>query len=126
MGDFSNLANLFRTLPLNNIERYYELLPDKLIVQVNYKESIENISEEEVIKALLYNSTASFALIDNLEGINYSLEGTTYRILRSDVEKWYGHGLPELLKKDGWKSKVQNMLLDNEYVNNFTNVVLKR
>jgi len=126
MGDFSNLANLFRTLPLNSIERSYELFPDKLIAQVNYKDSIDNISEEEVVKALLYNSTAAFALIDNLEGVNYNFPGTNFMILRSDVEKWYGEKLLGLLKKDEWKSKVQDKLLDNEYVNNFTNVVLKR
>jgi len=93
---------------------------------VNYKDSIDNISEEEVVKALLYNSTAAFALIDNLEGVNYNFPGTNFMILRSDVEKWYGEKLLGLLKKDEWKSKVQDKLLDNEYVNNFTNVVLKR
>lgn len=126
MGDFSNFANLVNKLPLNNIERSFELFSDKLIAQVNYKDSIENISEEEVIKALLYNSTAAFALIDNLQGINYNFIGTNFMILRSDVEKWYGGDLPRFLKKDEWKSKVQDKLTDKDYVNDFRKAVLEK
>jgi hypothetical protein len=126
MGDISNIAGLFNTLPLNNIRKSFELFSDKLIAQVNYKDTIENIGEDKISKALIYNCTAAFALIDNLQGINYSFPGTTYTILRSDVEKLYGGDLPGLLRKDEWKGKVQDKLLDSEYVNNFTNVVLKR
>lgn len=126
MGDFSNIANLFHTLPLNNVGKSYELFSDKLIAQVNYKDAVENIGEDKVSKALIYNSTAAFALIDNLQGINYSFTGTTYTILRSDVEKWYGQALSGLLKKDEWKSKVQDKLEEDEYVNDFTKAVLKR
>jgi hypothetical protein len=126
MGNISNVAGLFNTLPLNNIRKSFELFSDKLIAQVNYKDTIEDIGEDKISKVLIYNCTAAFALIDNLQGINYSFPGTNYTILRSDVEKLYGGDLRGLLRKDEWKSKVQDKLLDSEYVNNFTSMVLKR
>jgi hypothetical protein len=126
MGNFSNMANLFHTLPLNNIPMSFELFPDKLTAQVNYKDTIENINENKVNKALIYNSTVAFALIDNLEAINYNFTGIKYKVLRSDVKKWYGKDISDLLKKDIWKSKVQDKLNDNEYVNNCAKAILKK
>ena len=125
MGNASNAISLFNTLPLNNIEKSFELFPDKLTAQVKYKDTIENINEDKVNKALIYNSTAAFALIDNLQAINYSFIGTNYKILRSDVEKLYGGDLPGLLNKEAWKSKVQDKLSDNEYLNDFIKIALK-
>ena len=126
MGNSSNIINLFHNLPLNNVPMSFELLPDKLRLEVNYKDTIENINENKAKKALIYNSTVAFALIDNLEGINYNFTGLTYKVSRSDVEKWYGQKLSDLLKSEEWKSKVQDKLEENEYVNGFTKAVLKR
>jgi hypothetical protein len=66
---------------------------------LNYKDTIENINENKVNKALIYNSTAASALIDNLEVINYNFTNSKYKVLHSDVEKWYGKDLPGLLMK---------------------------
>lgn len=126
MGNFSNISNLFHALPLNNSLMSFELFSDKLTVQVNYKDTTESINENQINKALIYNSTAAFALIDNLEAINYNIMGLNYKVLRSDVEKWYGGDLTGLLKNDEWKRKVQDKLEDNEYVNDCTKVVLKK
>jgi hypothetical protein len=46
--------------------------------------------------------------------------------LRSDVKKWYGEDISDLLKEDIWKSKVQDKLNDNEYVNNCAKAILKK
>ena len=124
MGDSSNLVNLFHTLPLNNIPMSFELFPDKLIAQVNYKDSIENISEDTAREVLIYNSTVAFALIDNLKEINYNFTGRAYKVKRVDVEKWYGTGLQGLLNENEWKSKVQDKLKGSDYVNNCSKVIL--
>jgi len=126
MGNSSNIINLFYNLPLNNIPMSFELFPDKLRLEVNYKDTVESINENKAKKALIYNSTVAFALIDNLEGINYNFTGLTYKVSRSDVEKWYGQNLSDLLKSEEWKSKVQDKLKENEYVNGFIKAVLKR
>ncbi|MEG0641144.1 MAG: DUF4825 domain-containing protein [Clostridium sp.] len=126
MGNASNIMNLFNTLPLNNIEKSFELFSDKLMLEVNYKDTIENINIDKVNKALVYNSTAAFALIDNLEVISYNFMGSIYKVLRTDIEKWYGEDLAELLNETKWKSKIQDKLEDNNYVNEFTKLVLIR
>ncbi|HEY5562112.1 MAG TPA: DUF4825 domain-containing protein [Clostridiaceae bacterium] len=123
MGNFSNMVNLFHTLPLNNKPRTFELFSDNTM-DVNYKENIENISGDKLSKALIYNSTAAFALIDNLQGINYNFTDGKYIVQRSDIEKWYGEDLLKLLTKDEWKSKVQVKLEDEEYIKSASEVLL--
>lgn len=90
MGNASNLANLFSSLPLSNTDRSYQLYPDTLTAEVNYKETVMNIGEEKVNKAFIYNATAAVALIDNLDAIHFDFAGESYKVIRSDVEEWYG------------------------------------
>jgi hypothetical protein len=125
MGDASNIVNLFNKLPLNNTSMSFELFPGKLTAEIKYKDSIENINEDKVNKALIYNSTAAFALISNLEAINYNFTDRDYKVLRSDIEKWYGEDLSGMLNSEEWKNKVQNKLQDSEYVINCTKAILK-
>jgi len=126
MGNASNLSNLFRSLPLSNIGVSFQLFPDTLTVDVNYKEAVDSIGEDKVNKALIYNATAAFALIDNLEAINFKFTGVSYKVLRSDVEKWFSVKLSTLAEKDTWKKTVQSKLDENEYVLNCTKAVLHK
>ncbi|MBU3098897.1 MULTISPECIES: DUF4825 domain-containing protein [Clostridium] len=126
MGNSSNITNLFHKLPLSNIKMSFELFPNKLTAEVNYKDTIADINENNVNKALIYNSTVAFALIDNLQVINYKFTGSTCKVSRLDVEKWYGRDLTGLLKKEEWKSKVQDKLEDSNYVNDCIKAVLMK
>ncbi len=116
MGNASNLANLFHSLPLNDIEMSFQLFPDTLTAVINYKAPVKAIGQDKVNKALIYNATAAFVLIDNLEGVKFSFEGSSYKVLRSDVEKWYGVDLPVLAEKVAWEKTVQGKLGDDDYV----------
>ena len=116
MGNSNNLINLFCNLPLKDIPRTFELFPDKLAAEVNYEEIIENIDKDKLEKALIYNSIATFALIDNLDAINYKFTDSSYKFLRSDIEKWAGEDLSSLLTKDKWKIKVQDRIQNGQYV----------
>jgi hypothetical protein len=116
MGNASNLANLFSSLPLSNTDRSFQLYPDTLTAEVNYKETVMNIGEEKVNRALIYNATAVFALIDNLDAIRFDFAGESYKATRSDVEKWYGVDVSTLVDKGSWEKLVQSKLHDPEYV----------
>ena len=117
MGNSSNIINLFYTLPLSDLGMSFQLFPEKLMADVNYKAAVSNIDREKLSESLIYNSTAAFALIDNLEAINFNFTGTSYKVLRTDAQEWYGCKLSELVKtNDVWKLKVQDKLADNEYV----------
>ena len=126
MGDASNISNLFYTLPLSDSETKFELFPDELRAEVNYRTTVLDIGEEKVKKSLIYNSTVAFALIDNLEAINFNFTGESYKVLRKDVEKWYEAELSSLTEKDTWNKLVQNKLSYNEYVREFERTILKK
>ncbi len=126
MGDASNLINLFYSLPLNDIPMTFQLYPDKLVVEIDYKSGISNIGEQKVKEAIIYNSTASFALIDNLQGLVYNFQDKHYSITRNNVEKFYGTKCNLLLEENCWKESVEKPLNDSKYVNNSLESILSR
>lgn len=119
MGNISNISHLNDNLPLGNIPKTYKLYPEELTADINYKESVVSLGEQECKQAILYNSTANFVLIDNLEFIRFNFDNLSYLIARSDVEKWYGIKLSSLQNNELWKHKVQSKLTDENYVNQF-------
>jgi hypothetical protein len=115
MGNASNDANLFHHLPLSNVEMSFELFSDNLELEVNYKDTVWNIGEEKVKSSLLYNSAAAFALIDNLNVIDYNFSGTSYQVKRADIESLYSN-FSNILEKENWSNYVQSKMNDHQYV----------
>lgn len=120
MGNISNLGNLNNNLPLGFIQKTFELDSKNLSATINYADSTENLEEQLIKQAILYNSTANFVLIDNLKTLQINLEGASYTVTRSHVEKWFGEELLATLQNhELWKSSVQSKLADENYVNSF-------
>lgn len=119
MGNASNIINLNYWLPLGNIPRSNEINSDEFEYIINYKETVWGIGEDKVKVDLIYNATANFALIDNLQSITFNFTGDSYSIERIDVQKWYEVNLDDLLDQSVWKNKVQNRLGDKNYVDKF-------
>lgn len=115
MGNAANDANLFYHLPLNNTGINFQLFSEKLALEVNYKDTVWNIGEEKVKRSLLYNSTAAFALIDNLQEIDYHFSGASYRVKRTDIEALYAN-FSGILQTVQWKTFVQTKMDDSQYV----------
>jgi hypothetical protein len=115
MGNASNDANLFYNLPLSNTGMDFQLFPEKLALEVNYKDTVWNVGEEKVKRSLLYNSTTAFALIDNLQEIDYNFPGVSYRVKRTDIEALYPN-FTDILQTDQWKTSVQMKMDDTRYV----------
>jgi len=116
MGDASNLTGLFYQLPLSDVDMSFKLVPETFTAEVNYKASTSDISDDMLDMALIYNATAAFALIDNLEAVRFNFDGSSFKILRSDVEEWYGVDLQALAEETAWKDKVQGRLNDEGYI----------
>ncbi|WP_301169893.1 DUF4825 domain-containing protein [Brevibacillus nitrificans] len=111
MGDASNLTNLFAHLPLNGVKRTFQLYPDDLTMEINYLEKVADVGEEQVNSALLYNSIAAFALIDNLQTIRYRFPDAIYQLSRGDVQQLLHVDLAaELLEQQTWKNEVQGRI----------------
>lgn len=121
MGNSSNLINLFRALPLCNYDTKYQLYPDKLTAEVKYEVSTETLGGQKTIEAILYNSTAAFALIDNLQVMVFSFSDRQYSVSREATKAWYGEkALSNLLDKKIWQENVQSKLSDSSYVSKWS------
>ncbi len=124
MGNAANDAELFRNLPLSSVEMNFELFPDNLELEVNYKETVWNIGEEKVKSSLLYNSTAAFALINNLKVIDFNFSGASYQVKRADIESLYPD-FSNILEKENWSNYVQNKMNDPQYIKNVFQKLIK-
>ncbi|MDD3838997.1 MAG: DUF4825 domain-containing protein [Clostridia bacterium] len=126
MGNAPNITNLFNSLPLCDVPMTFQFYPDSLTVEVKYQKAIDEIGMQRVERALIYNSTAAFMLIDNLEAIIFTFYDEEYKVLRGDVEKWYDIKLSSLADDDIWYKKVQCKLNDDEYISTCKNHILDR
>lgn len=106
MGDASNISNLFNNLPLSNHKGTIELDSDNFICVVNYDAK----SDEKVA---IYNATAAFVLIKNLETVDMRFSDQSYEITRKQVEGWFGPDFEALIDPTVFKEKVQQPLLEN-------------
>jgi len=117
MGNASNLSNLMHSLPLNDVRSTLELYPDTLAADIVYHAQTADIRPEKLERSLIYNATAAFALIGNLDEIRFKFDDRTYAAKRSSLEAWYGKKLPALTGSPKiWKPMVQEPLGDPDYV----------
>lgn len=119
LGDNSNIINLNYVLPLNNVPRTYEIDSKNLEYIINYKEAFENMDEDKVKADLIYNATANFAVIDNLQAITFNFTDKSFKLTRNYMNDWYNDSLSSLLQESKWKTAVQEKLEDKNYVNEF-------
>ncbi|MCM3078772.1 DUF4825 domain-containing protein [Brevibacillus invocatus] len=103
MGDASNVINLFFHLPLNHLNRTYQLDSEQFKVEIKYQTEEREKSQEEVKQALLYNALAAFALIDNLQTLEFQFPSVTYQTSREQMEQVFGKPLADLLTEQQWK-----------------------
>ncbi len=96
MGDGSNTTSLFNKLLLNEYQRSYQLYPDNLKVELKFESKVSEVKKKELDRALVYNSTIAFSLIENLEDIQYNFDGEIFIVKREEVESWYDFALIDL------------------------------
>ncbi|EIM05380.1 hypothetical protein A1A1_16485 [Planococcus antarcticus DSM 14505] len=119
MGNASNLFNLFHSLPLSHVEKTFQLDSEMLSAKVIYNERISDIGIEKVERSVVYNATAAFALIDNLEEVQFSFLDQNYQVLRSGIQAEYEVPLSELAEVEVWEKEVQLELKDPNRVRSF-------
>ncbi len=128
MGDAGNLINLNASLPMRDIERTFQLYPEELTAEIRFQARAGDLQEEKLKQLLVYNSTANFAMIDNLEKLIFAFEDQTFTIRRDEVESWYGNQVTLASLRDArtWEKEVQSRLDDMKFVGDYIENLVER
>jgi len=83
VGNNSNTGNLINNLPLAEYGYSFEIDSDGCGLIINYHMTYWYIKNSYYLeKSLFYNTVSLFALIENLEYIDYNFSGKSYRITK--------------------------------------------
>lgn len=110
MGNASNLSNLNRHLPLADLRSTFQLYPDRLTAEIHFDKAAAHVNETLLRRTLIYNATANFALIDNLQGLVFRFTDLSYTFTREEVQSWYGERFEHLLDREVWNREVKGRL----------------
>lgn len=116
MGNAGNNMNLINHLPMSDVPRLFQQDPDEFTFTVNYKMSVEEVGKERVEKAVLYNATAIFALIENMEVVKFAFSDQTYTVTRERVNNWFGEDVSSFKNENIFKEKVQQPIIAREQI----------
>lgn len=114
MGNAGNNMNLVNHLPMSDIPRSFRQNPDEFTFTVHYEMSVEEVGKERVEKAVLYNVTAIFALIENMEIVEFMFVDQTYTMTRERVNNWIGEDVASFKNEKIFKEKVQQPIIARE------------
>lgn len=90
VGDNSNTGRLIEALPLSEYGFVFEIDWKNCGMTINYHFTDWYDNDDLYIeKALIYNSVSAFALIENLEYINFNFSGSSYSVRREMMEQNY-------------------------------------
>lgn len=129
MGNNSNTGNLIHQLPLAEYGFVFKMEPEKLALTINYHTTDWYINKNNYFeKSLVYNSVAIFALIDNVQTIQYNFSGKTYQTSRKQIEENYPNF--QDIKKDGISKENFNQYLeakinDDEFITNIFQKIIQ-
>lgn len=110
-----NVSELFERLPLNNVEKRYEIDSEKCTLTVIYLDTVWNIGEQKVHQDLVYNAVAAMVSIDNLSEVTYAFPEYSYLFTRAEMKEAFEDNLSSLLDKEIWKEKVQDKIADKTF-----------
>ncbi|WP_157213444.1 DUF4825 domain-containing protein [Paenibacillus senegalensis] len=121
MGNASNLSNLNNRLPLfRDLSFTFQLYPDDLHAQLIFTEPAAFLDSSSRGQAFMYNVTANFVLIDNLQRLTLQFPDQEYTFVRDKVAEWYGEAdLSTLRDEDLWDNRVRNGLHNADVVEHF-------
>lgn len=109
MGDASNTNGLLEALPFHQYKQSIEMDEDALKLTVYYTYD-EQVALEKMQQVIVYNATAVFSLIDQVQEIEWILNDQTYVVTRDRVEKWFGRTLVDFSEPEVFEEKVQQQL----------------
>jgi len=126
MGAAGNTMNLIGNLPMSDIPKTFEQDPEAFRFTINYEKGIGEIGAMKVEKAILYNATAVFTLIQNMETIEFHFPDKTYTVTRKRVNNWFGEDVSTFIDEHVFEEKVQQPIINNEQLTEWFNAYIGR
>lgn len=114
MGSAGNNMNLVNNLPMSDVPRMFQQDPETFTFTVNYEETVGDVGKDRVEKAVLYNATAIFALIKNMETVEFSFADTTYSVTRKRVNEWLDEDVALFNDEKIFQEKVQQPIITKD------------
>lgn len=129
IGNNSNTGNLIGQLPLAEYGFVFQIEPENLTLSIHYHMTDWYKNENQYIeKGLVYNSVSIFALIDNVQTIQYHFSGKTYQTTRKQVEENYPNFqeiIENGIKKDKFNLYLENKINDEEFIKEIFQKIIK-
>ena len=131
IGNNSNIGNLINNLPLSEYGYVFEIDSNNLGLTIDYHITDWYINDDLYIqKSLIYNSVSIFALIENVEYIEFNFSGSSYKITRKEIEDYYPNYSEivqnENINKEKFNRYVENKMNDNEFVGTIFQKIFKK
>ena len=127
VGDNSNDSNLINNLPLSEYGYVFEIDSENLGLIINYHITDWYINENYYLeKSLVYNSISIFALIDNVEYIDYNFSGKSYKTTRKQVEEFYPNYtdiVDKGLNKSNFNKYLEDKINDDKFIDRIFNKI---
>lgn len=130
VGDNSNDGNLINNLPLSEYGYTLQIDSENLGLTINYHITDWYIDDNLYLqKSLIYNSVSIFALIDNVEYIQYNFTGNSYRVNREKIESSYP-GFNKIVKnneidKTEFNNNLESKITDNIFIEDIFNILFE-
>lgn len=130
IGNNSNDGNLINNLPLSEYGYTFEIDSKNLGLTINYHVTDWYIKDELYLqKSLIYNSVSMFALIENVEYIEFNFTGNSYRITRDTIKNNYP-GYYKIvnnneINKDEFNDKLESKINDNQFIENTFKIIFE-
>ena len=127
IGNNANTGNLIGSLPLSEYGYVFEIKEDLGLI-INYHITGWYINENYYLeKSIVYNSISIFALIDNVNYIEFNFSGKSYEVSRDSVVNnfsYFNEIVEDGVSKDAFNKYVEARINDNSFIEDFFNKII--
>ncbi|MEI5906788.1 DUF4825 domain-containing protein [Bacillus spongiae] len=119
IGDNSAVGAIIAKLPAGKSLYNYSLETDEkpFGLAIQYKDS--SLNEVDMNETIMYNATFLYALIQNVDRIQFDFQHRVYVVYREDLQKWYSKDLREFETEQKLKEFISEYIRNTEKVEEF-------
>lgn len=88
VGDAANDYNLSTQLPLGDVPHTIAIAPTQQSLEIRYQQSVGTLGIQTMESSLVYNATANFSLVGNLNSLTFVFRGASFHTTRVQLQSW--------------------------------------